>query len=195
MNHLCRASRWQWLNTVRCYSSCNSSHNSWMQSVHWCPLQPNTQARSSHVLWAKGWRWYSGSEEERETDKDVTVWLKAYLLYFHRDEHNDILAVADWGQKLSFYQLSGKQVNKTGWCLYYNDTRLGGADSHLSPSSCWRLLTDKTNRTTSSPKAKMQFLSKEVCQLIQPNKIKSLHNLRMNLIHPGLAGKLTFHLI
>ncbi len=27
-----------------------------------------------------------------------------------RDEHNDILAVADWGQKLSFYQLSGKQV-------------------------------------------------------------------------------------
>ncbi|KAM9657216.1 intraflagellar transport protein 122 homolog isoform 8-T11 [Morphnus guianensis] len=26
-----------------------------------------------------------------------------------RDERNDILAVADWGQKLSFYQLSGKQ--------------------------------------------------------------------------------------
>lgn len=32
----------------------------------------------------------------------------------HRDEHNDILAVADWGQKLSFYQLSGKQVNTAG---------------------------------------------------------------------------------
>ncbi|XP_056380930.1 intraflagellar transport protein 122 homolog isoform X1 [Hyla sarda] len=29
-----------------------------------------------------------------------------------KDEHNDILAVADWGQKLSFYQLSGKQVGK-----------------------------------------------------------------------------------
>uniref|UniRef100_A0A8C3AFV2 Intraflagellar transport protein 122 homolog n=1 Tax=Cyclopterus lumpus TaxID=8103 RepID=A0A8C3AFV2_CYCLU len=28
------------------------------------------------------------------------------------DEHNDILAVADWGQKLSFYQLSGKQIGK-----------------------------------------------------------------------------------
>ncbi|XP_042306901.1 intraflagellar transport protein 122 homolog isoform X4 [Sceloporus undulatus] len=27
-----------------------------------------------------------------------------------RDEHNDILAVADWGQRLSFYQLSGKQA-------------------------------------------------------------------------------------
>uniref|UniRef100_A0A8C4XER6 Intraflagellar transport protein 122 homolog n=1 Tax=Erpetoichthys calabaricus TaxID=27687 RepID=A0A8C4XER6_ERPCA len=29
-----------------------------------------------------------------------------------QDEHNDILAVADWGQKLSFYQLSGKQIGK-----------------------------------------------------------------------------------
>uniref|UniRef100_A0A673IZY9 Intraflagellar transport protein 122 homolog n=1 Tax=Sinocyclocheilus rhinocerous TaxID=307959 RepID=A0A673IZY9_9TELE len=29
-----------------------------------------------------------------------------------RDEHNDILAVADWGQRLSFYQLSGKQIGK-----------------------------------------------------------------------------------
>ncbi|XP_070319507.1 intraflagellar transport protein 122 homolog isoform X5 [Odocoileus virginianus] len=29
-----------------------------------------------------------------------------------REERNDILAVADWGQKLSFYQLSGKQVGK-----------------------------------------------------------------------------------
>ncbi|KAG9467612.1 hypothetical protein GDO78_014609 [Eleutherodactylus coqui] len=29
-----------------------------------------------------------------------------------KDEHNDILAVADWGQKLSFYQLSGKQIGK-----------------------------------------------------------------------------------
>lgn len=29
-----------------------------------------------------------------------------------REEHNDILAVADWGQKLSFYQLSGKQIGK-----------------------------------------------------------------------------------
>ena len=27
-----------------------------------------------------------------------------------RDEANDILAVGDWGQRLSFYQISGKQV-------------------------------------------------------------------------------------
>lgn len=29
-----------------------------------------------------------------------------------REERNDILAVADWGQKISFYQLSGKQIGK-----------------------------------------------------------------------------------
>ncbi|NXX46775.1 IF122 protein, partial [Tricholaema leucomelas] len=29
-----------------------------------------------------------------------------------RDARNDVLAVADWGQKLSFYQLSGKQIGK-----------------------------------------------------------------------------------
>lgn len=33
-----------------------------------------------------------------------------FCLLLIREEHNDILAVADWGQKLSFYQLSGKQV-------------------------------------------------------------------------------------
>ncbi|XP_013990296.1 intraflagellar transport protein 122 homolog isoform X2 [Salmo salar] len=35
-----------------------------------------------------------------------------------RDEHNDILAVADWGQKLSFYQLSGKQIGKDRTLTY-----------------------------------------------------------------------------
>lgn len=33
-----------------------------------------------------------------------------FCLLLIREEHNDILAIADWGQKLSFYQLSGKQV-------------------------------------------------------------------------------------
>ena len=42
-------------------------------------------------------------------------YLFIYLqdVYFNlcfRDDAYDILAVADWGQKLSFYQLSGKQV-------------------------------------------------------------------------------------
>lgn len=48
---------------------------------------------------------------------DRVLMPKGILLYFHRDEHNDILAVADWGQKLSFYQLSGKQVNISGPCF------------------------------------------------------------------------------
>uniref|UniRef100_A0AAY4D3U5 Intraflagellar transport protein 122 homolog n=1 Tax=Denticeps clupeoides TaxID=299321 RepID=A0AAY4D3U5_9TELE len=39
--------------------------------------------------------------------------LKPVRLCFPlRDEHIDVLAVADWGQRLSFYQLSGKQIGK-----------------------------------------------------------------------------------
>ncbi|XP_028979707.2 intraflagellar transport protein 122 homolog isoform X3 [Esox lucius] len=34
------------------------------------------------------------------------------------EEHNDILAVADWGQRLSFYQLSGKQIGKDRTLTY-----------------------------------------------------------------------------
>jgi len=30
---------------------------------------------------------------------------------YYRDEAYDVLAVADWGQRLAFYQLSGKQVS------------------------------------------------------------------------------------
>ncbi|KAG2471028.1 IF122 protein, partial [Polypterus senegalus] len=61
------------------------------------------------VAYAKdGKRFASGS-----ADKSVIIWtskLEGILKY--TDEHNDILAVADWGQKLSFYQLSGKQIGK-----------------------------------------------------------------------------------
>lgn len=32
-------------------------------------------------------------------------------IYFFRQEQNELLAVVDWNQKLSFYQLCGKQVN------------------------------------------------------------------------------------
>uniref|UniRef100_A0A5F8HKP1 Intraflagellar transport protein 122 homolog n=1 Tax=Monodelphis domestica TaxID=13616 RepID=A0A5F8HKP1_MONDO len=59
-----------------------------------------------------------------------------------RDEHNDILAVADWGQKLSFYQLSGKQVGKDRplnfdpCCISYftkgEYILLGGSDKQVS---------------------------------------------------------------
>ncbi|KAM8799678.1 intraflagellar transport protein 122 homolog isoform 2-T2 [Eudromia elegans] len=59
-----------------------------------------------------------------------------------RDEHNDILAVADWGQKLSFYQLSGKQIgrdrilNFDPCCVSYftkgEYILLGGSDKQVS---------------------------------------------------------------
>ncbi|XP_005000652.1 intraflagellar transport protein 122 homolog isoform X5 [Cavia porcellus] len=59
-----------------------------------------------------------------------------------REEHNDILAVADWGQKLSFYQLSGKQVGKDRLlnfdpcCISYFSKGeyilLGGSDRQVS---------------------------------------------------------------
>ncbi|KGL82535.1 Intraflagellar transport protein 122, partial [Tinamus guttatus] len=59
-----------------------------------------------------------------------------------RDEHNDILAVADWGQKLSFYQLSGKQIGKDRilnfdpCCVSYftkgEYILLGGSDKQVS---------------------------------------------------------------
>ncbi|XP_068264576.1 intraflagellar transport protein 122 homolog isoform X2 [Nyctibius grandis] len=59
-----------------------------------------------------------------------------------RNERNDILAVADWGQKLSFYQLSGKQIGKDRMlnfdpcCVSYftkgEYILLGGSDKQVS---------------------------------------------------------------
>ncbi|XP_008073019.1 intraflagellar transport protein 122 homolog isoform X3 [Carlito syrichta] len=59
-----------------------------------------------------------------------------------REEHHDILAVADWGQKLSFYHLSGKQIGKDRplnfdpCCISYftkgEYILLGGSDKQVS---------------------------------------------------------------
>nr|XP_037859417.1 intraflagellar transport protein 122 homolog isoform X8 [Chlorocebus sabaeus] len=59
-----------------------------------------------------------------------------------REERNDILAVADWGQKISFYQLSGKQIGKDQalnfdpCCISYftkgEYILLGGSDKQVS---------------------------------------------------------------
>nr|XP_009679431.1 PREDICTED: intraflagellar transport protein 122 homolog isoform X2 [Struthio camelus australis] len=69
--------------------------------------------------------------EEEESPRDSNL-----------DEHNDILAVADWGQKLSFYQLSGKQIGKDRMlnfdpcCVSYftkgEYILLGGSDKQVS---------------------------------------------------------------
>ncbi|KAF4109566.1 intraflagellar transport protein 122 homolog isoform X2 [Onychostoma macrolepis] len=47
---------------------------------------------------------------ERPGGSSSPIWSIAWNP--SKDEHNDILAVADWGQRLSFYQLSGKQIGK-----------------------------------------------------------------------------------
>ncbi|XP_068600570.1 intraflagellar transport protein 122 homolog [Brachionichthys hirsutus] len=55
----------------------------------------------------------SGEEKvkiERPGGSSSPIWSIAWNP--SKDEHNDILAVADWSQKLSFYQLSGKQIGK-----------------------------------------------------------------------------------
>ncbi|NXX80241.1 IF122 protein, partial [Urocolius indicus] len=71
--------------------------------------------------------------------------LQYYFVFFClsvRDERNDVLAVADWGQKLSFYQLSGKQIGKDRMlnfdpcCVTYftkgEYILLGGSDKQVS---------------------------------------------------------------
>ncbi|XP_064012186.1 intraflagellar transport protein 122 homolog isoform X1 [Pogoniulus pusillus] len=53
----------------------------------------------------------SGDEKVRiERPGGAPVWSICWSP--SRDARNDVLAVADWGQKLSFYQLSGKQIGK-----------------------------------------------------------------------------------
>ncbi|XP_028309970.1 intraflagellar transport protein 122 homolog [Gouania willdenowi] len=53
---------------------------------------------------------------ERPGGSSSPIWSIAWNP--SKDEHNDILAVADWGQKLSFYQLSGKQIGKDSSLTY-----------------------------------------------------------------------------
>ncbi|XP_072928707.1 intraflagellar transport protein 122 homolog isoform X3 [Hemitrygon akajei] len=53
----------------------------------------------------------NGEEKVRiERPGGVPIWSICWNP--SKDEHTDILAVADWGQRLSFYQLSGKQIGK-----------------------------------------------------------------------------------
>uniref|UniRef100_A0A2I3S8Y0 Intraflagellar transport protein 122 homolog n=1 Tax=Pan troglodytes TaxID=9598 RepID=A0A2I3S8Y0_PANTR len=70
-------------------------------------------------------------EEEDDSPRDDNL-----------EERNDILAVADWGQKVSFYQLSGKQIGKDRalnfdpCCISYftkgEYILLGGSDKQVS---------------------------------------------------------------
>lgn len=41
------------------------------------------------------------------------------FLFRAREESYDVLAVGDWGQRLTFYQLSGKQVKARMYLILY----------------------------------------------------------------------------
>ncbi|XP_074909640.1 intraflagellar transport protein 122 homolog isoform X1 [Buteo buteo] len=82
-----------------------------------------------------GSRQYSQTKGEDHEEEEISM-------DFNLDERNDILAVADWGQKLSFYQLSGKQIGKDRMlnfdpcCVSYftkgEYILLGGSDKQVS---------------------------------------------------------------
>ncbi|NXN02831.1 IF122 protein, partial [Sylvia borin] len=92
------------------------------------------------------WLCYQSSTEW-STWEQVTFRLEAWDCLgwkntLRQDERNDILAVADWGQKLSFYHLSGKQIGKDRvlnfdpCCVSYftkgEYLLLGGSDRQVS---------------------------------------------------------------
>ncbi|NXC87948.1 IF122 protein, partial [Cercotrichas coryphoeus] len=89
---------------------------------------------SGDILWF--WLCCQSSAEWR-TWEQVTFRLRTWDY-----ERNDILAVADWGQKLSFYHLSGKQIGKDRvlnfdpCCISYftkgEYLLLGGSDRQVS---------------------------------------------------------------
>lgn len=55
-----------------------------------------------------------GGEEKVKIERPYAAGSPVWSLEWNpsRDETYDVLAVADWGQRLSFYQLSGKQIGK-----------------------------------------------------------------------------------
>ncbi|XP_025930636.1 intraflagellar transport protein 122 homolog isoform X3 [Apteryx rowi] len=107
------------------------THNDSIQCVSYNPLthQLASCSSSDFGLW---------SPEQKSVSKHKT----SSKITCCRDEHNDILAVADWGQKLSFYQLSGKQIGKDRMlnfdpcCVSYftkgEYILLGGSDKQVS---------------------------------------------------------------
>ncbi|XP_064447970.1 intraflagellar transport protein 122 homolog isoform X3 [Mirounga angustirostris] len=107
------------------------THNDSIQCVSYNPVthQLASCSSSDFGLW---------SPEQKSVSKHKS----SSKITCCREEHNDILAVADWGQKLSFYQLSGKQIGKDRslnfdpCCLSYftkgEYILLGGSDKQVS---------------------------------------------------------------
>uniref|UniRef100_A0A8C3QP41 Intraflagellar transport protein 122 homolog n=1 Tax=Cyanoderma ruficeps TaxID=181631 RepID=A0A8C3QP41_9PASS len=102
---------------------------------------------SSSPIWSICWNPSSTWEQvtfglETWDCLDWKSTLRHQVQPFPQDERNDILAVADWGQKLSFYHLSGKQIGKDRvlnfdpCCISYftkgEYLLLGGSDRQVS---------------------------------------------------------------
>ncbi|NXK60377.1 IF122 protein, partial [Sylvietta virens] len=118
-------------------------------SICWNPsrLMPCVlPSLSDYILGILGFWLCCQSSTEWRTWEQVTFRLGIIttfsFFFFGRDERNDILAVADWGQKLSFYHLSGKQIGKDRMlnfdpcCISYftkgEYLLLGGSDRQVS---------------------------------------------------------------
>ncbi|NXU86720.1 IF122 protein, partial [Xiphorhynchus elegans] len=116
-------------------------------SICWNPssLMPCTLSFvSDHILgfWLCWYKFCYPTTWFCQSKKCVIKLLLNYYSFFGRDERNDILAVADWGQKLSFYHLSGKQIGKDRelsfdpCCVSYftkgEYLLLGGSDRQVS---------------------------------------------------------------
>ncbi|PNI31979.1 IFT122 isoform 23, partial [Pan troglodytes] len=107
------------------------THNDAIQCVSYNPIthQLASCSSSDFGLW---------SPEQKSVSKHKS----SSKIICCREERNDILAVADWGQKVSFYQLSGKQIGKDRalnfdpCCISYftkgEYILLGGSDKQVS---------------------------------------------------------------
>ncbi|NWU01452.1 IF122 protein, partial [Urocynchramus pylzowi] len=88
------------------------------------------------------WLCCQSSTEWRTWEQNYYFSFFFFFFLFGRDDRNDVLAVADWGQKLSFYHLSGKQIGKDRvlnfdpCCISYftkgEYLLLGGSDRQVS---------------------------------------------------------------
>ncbi|OWK02456.1 hypothetical protein Celaphus_00010646, partial [Cervus elaphus hippelaphus] len=117
------------------------THNDSIQCVSYNPITHQLASCSSSDIGSI--RNKSGEEKvkiERPGGSLAPIWSICWNP--SREERNDILAVADWGQKLSFYQLSGKQIGKDHslnfdpCCISYftkgEYILLGGSDKQAS---------------------------------------------------------------
>uniref|UniRef100_A0AAA9RYT6 Intraflagellar transport protein 122 homolog n=1 Tax=Bos taurus TaxID=9913 RepID=A0AAA9RYT6_BOVIN len=107
------------------------THNDSIQCVSYNPITHQLASCSSSDIGL--WSPEQKSVSKHKSSSKITCC---------REERNDILAVADWGQKLSFYQLSGKQIGKDHslnfdpCCISYftkgEYILLGGSDKQVS---------------------------------------------------------------